>query len=168
LRPKNNSEALWKGLIDGSIGILTSDHNALGKKIKRKYPDWLNVPPGLGGSEMCLTFLHSEGVVKRNMKPEKMVDLLSTSPAEEFGVFGKGRLEVGHDADIVVFNPDEIKEIKFNELATPGGFSIYEGEKMQGWPEMTVSRGEIIVKNRKFVGKTGRGHFIKRRIDPTT
>ena len=167
LRPKGNSEALWKGLMDGSIQILTSDHNALGKEIKLKHPGWLDVPPGLGGSEMNLAFLHSEGVVKRKMTPEKMVDLLSSAPAEEFGVIGKGRLEVGYDADMVVFNPDETKEIKFNELATPGGFSIYEGVKMQGWPEMTISRGEVIVKNRKFVGKTGRGKFIKRSIDPS-
>ena len=167
LRPKGNSEALWKGLMDGSIQILTSDHNALGKELKKSHPGWMNVPPGLGGSEMSLTFLHSEGVVKRKMTPEKMVDLLSSAPAEEFGVTGKGRLEVGYDADMVVFNPSEVKEIKHNELATPGGFSIYEGVKMQGWPEMTISRGEIIVKNRKFIGKTGRGHFIKRSIDPT-
>jgi dihydropyrimidinase len=166
LRPKGNSEAMWKGLIDGSIQILTSDHNALGKEVKLKHPGWLDVPPGLGGSELNLTFLHSEGVVKRKMTPEKMVSLLSTSPAEEFGVHGKGRLEVGFDADMVVFNPNEEREIKFNELATPGGFSIYEGVKMKGWPELTISRGEIIVKNRKFVGKTGRGHFIKRSIDP--
>jgi dihydropyrimidinase len=165
LRPKGNSEAMWKGLMDGSIQILTSDHNALGKEVKLKHPGWLDVPPGLGGSELNLTFLHSEGVVKRKMTPEKMVSLLSTSPAEEFGVHGKGRLEVGFDADMVVFNPNEEREIKFNELATPGGFSIYEGVKMKGWPELTISRGEIIVKNRKFVGKTGRGHFIKRSID---
>jgi dihydropyrimidinase len=167
LRPKGNAEALWQGLLDGSIQILTSDHNALGKNIKLAHPGWLDVPPGLGGSEMNLTFLHSEGVVKRGMTPEKMVDLLSSAPAEEFGVPGKGRLEVGFDADLVVFNPETVREVKFGEMATPGGFTIYEGAKMQGWPDMTISRGEVIVKERKFIGKTGRGRFIKRSIDPS-
>jgi dihydropyrimidinase len=167
LRAKSNSEALWKGLLDGSIGILTSDHNAFGKAVKEKLSDWMTVPPGLGGSEMNLTFLHSEGVVKRNMTPERMVELLSTGPAEEFGVAGKGRLEVGYDADLVIFNPDRTKRVTFSDLATPGGFTIYEGTEMQGWPEMTISRGEVIVEDRKFIGKTGRGHFIKRNIDPT-
>lgn len=167
LRPKGNNEALWQGLLDGSIQILTSDHNALGKNIKLAHPHWLDVPPGLGGSEMNLTFLHSEGVVKRGMTPEKMVDLLATAPAGEFGVVGKGKLEVGYDADMVVFNPNEERTVSFKDLATPGGFTIYEGVKMKGWPEMTISRGEVIVKERKFIGKTGRGRFIKRSIDPT-
>lgn len=164
LRPKGNSEALWEGLKDGSIGILASDHNAFGREVKEKYADWRTVPPGLGGSELLLTFLHSEGVVKRNMKPEKMVELLSASPAEEFGVPNKGRLDVGYDADIVIFNPNTEKVLHHEDLATPSGFSIYEGVKMQGWPEMTISRGDVIVEDRTFVGKVGRGRFIKRKI----
>ena len=80
---------------------------------------------------------------------------------------GKGKLEVGYDADMVVFNPNEERTVSFKDLATPGGFTIYEGVKMKGWPEMTISRGEMIVKGRKFIGKTGRGRFIKRSIDPT-
>ena len=165
LRPKGNSEALWEGLKDGTIESIASDHNAFGRLAKEKYNDWRTVPPGLGGSEMLLTFLHSEGVVKRNMSPEKMVRLLSSSPAEEFGIPGKGRLDVGYDADIVIFNPDTVKTIRHQDLATPSGFSIYEGVKMQGWPEMTLSRGEVIVEDRNFVGKVGRGRFIKRKMD---
>ena len=165
LRPKGNSDALWEGLKDGSIGIFASDHNALGLGVKNRNPEWLNVAPGLGGSELILTFLHSEGVVKRKMSPEKMVELLSSSPAAEFGVPNKGKLELGYDADIVVFDPNKIREIKHSELATPGGFSIYEGLKMQGWPEITISRGEVIVQDRKFVGNTGRGKYIPRKID---
>jgi len=164
LRPEGNAEALWEGLKDGTIEIVASDHNAFGRAVKEKYADWRTVPPGLGGSEMLLTFLHSEGVVKRYMSPEKMVSLLSTSPAEEFGLKEKGRVEVGFDADLVLFNPNTVKTIRHQDLATPSGFSIYEGVDMQGWPEMTISRGKVIVEDRKFVGKTGVGRFIKREL----
>jgi len=98
------------------------------------------------------------------MSPEKMVSLLSTSPAEEFGLKEKGRVEVGFDADLVLFNPNTVKTIRHQDLATPSGFSIYEGVDMQGWPEMTISRGKVIVEDRKFVGRTGVGRFIKREL----
>jgi dihydropyrimidinase len=166
LRPAGNSEALWKGLADRSIGILTSDHNALGKALKEKHPAWQDVPPGLGGSEMSLTFLHSEGVAKGRISPERMVELLSSGPAQEFGIPDKGAVAVGMDADIVIFNPEEKRTIHFEDLATPGGFSIFEGMEMQGWPLQTISRGEVIVENRKFIGRAGRGCFIPRQINP--
>lgn len=166
LRAAGNSDALWKGLVDGSIGIVASDHNALGKKIKDKKKHWLDVAPGLGGSEMVLTYLHSEGVAKGRLSAERMVELLSISPAREFGIPNKGAVEVGYDADLVIFDPQEKRTVHHENLALPAGFSIFEGMEMQGWPTHTLSRGEVIVENGKFIGKTGRGCFIPRQIDP--
>lgn len=164
LRPPGNREALWVGLQDGSISVVSSDHNALGADIKRSRPHWLDVPPGLGGSEMVLTFLHSEGVARGRISPERMVELLSANPAKLFGVPAKGAVRVGYDADLVVFDPAVTRTVHHEDLATPGGFTIFEGMEMIGWPTHTISQGEVIVENRQFVGQPGRGRFIPRQI----
>ncbi len=166
LRPPGNSEALWSGLQDGSISIVSSDHNALGGALKRGRQHWLDVPPGLGGSEMLLTFLHSEGVRQGRISPQRMVALLSTNPCKLFGVPNKGAVRVGYDADIVIFDPALRRVVHHQDLATPGGFSIFEDMEMTGWPTYTISRGDVLVENRRFVGEAGRGRFIHREIDP--
>jgi len=164
LRPAGNSDALWKGLKDGSIGMVTSDHNALGKQLKARKKHWLDVAPGLGGSEMVLTYLHSQGVAKGRISPERMVELISRTPARQFGIPNKGAVQVGYDADLVIFDPQEKRVVRHENLATPGGFSIFEGMNLQGWPTHTISRGEIIVDQGKFIGSAGRGRFIPRQI----
>lgn len=165
LRPPGNKEALWRGLEDGAISVVSSDHNALGRAIKESRPHWLEVPPGLGGSEMLLTFLHSEGVVKGRLRPERMVELISANPAALFGVPNKGAVRAGYDADLIIFDPEDTRTVHHKDLTTPAGFSIFEGMKMTGWPTHTISRGEVIVENRTFVGTAGRGCFIERHID---
>jgi dihydroorotase-like cyclic amidohydrolase len=95
-----------------------------------------------------------------------MVELISYGPAREFGVANKGAVEVGYDADLVIFDPLEKRLVHHENLATPGGFSIFEGMELQGWPTHTISRGEVIVENGKLSAKPGRGCFIPRQIDP--
>ncbi|MCZ7574463.1 MAG: amidohydrolase family protein [Ardenticatenaceae bacterium] len=166
LRPPGNREALWEGLADGTISAVSSDHNAFGREVKERRPHWLEVPPGIAGSEMILTYLHSEGVAKGRITAERMVGLISAGPAALFGVPRKGAIRVGYDADLVLFDPHAVRVVHHEDLATPVGYTIFEGMEMRGWPTHTISRGEVIVENRKFVGSTGRGRFIERQIDP--
>ena len=121
----------------------------------------VNPEKGIAGSEMLLTYLHSEGVAKSRLPPERMVDLLSAQPAALFGVPRKGAVRVGYDADLVVFDPNRTRRVHHEDLATPGGFTIFEGMTMRGWPTHTVSRGEVIVENRQFVGAVG----TRRRVE---
>src|SRR5262249_51255644 len=60
LRPPGNAEALWQGLADGAISVLSSDHNALGAVVKQARPHFLDVPPGIPGVETLLPFAYSE------------------------------------------------------------------------------------------------------------
>ena len=85
LRAPGNSEALWGGLADGSISVVSSDHNALGAQVKQSRPHFLDVPPGLAGSETLLPYLYSEGVAKR-LTVERLVESLSTAPARIYGL----------------------------------------------------------------------------------
>lgn len=163
LRPPGNRESLWQGIQDHTISQIASDHNALGWDIKRSQSEhWSEVPPGMAGSELLLTFLHSEGVTKGRVRPERMVELLSANPAAMFGVPNKGWVRVGYDADLVIFDPDktQVAEDLATVVATP-----FDGMEMTGWPTHTISRGEVIVEERDFVGEKGRGRFIERNVE---
>jgi dihydropyrimidinase len=162
LRAPGNSDALWQGLADGSISALSSDHNALGGTLKQSRPHFLDVPPGIPGVETLLPFAYSEGVARGRISLERMVELVSTAPARNFGVSNKGAVRVGYDADLVIFDPNEEYTMRAEELTSPAGFTIFEGQTFKGRVKQTIMRGEVIVENGKFVGRKGYGRFVPR------
>ncbi len=164
LRAPGNSEALWQGLADGSISALSSDHNALGKEIKLSRPHFLDVPPGIPGVETLLPFAYSQGVAGGRFSLERMVDLVSTAPARNFGVPNKGAVRVGYDADLVLLDPNAEYTMQAAELSSPAGFTIFEGQPFKGRVNYTIARGQVIVEHGEFSGRKGYGHFIARSL----
>ncbi len=164
LRPPGNSEALWAGLADGSLSVVSSDHNALGAKVKQSRPHFLDVPPGLAGTESLLPYLYSEGVAKGRITVERMVELLSTAPARIYGLPDKGVVRVGFDADLVVFDPHAHYTVHAADQYLPVGFTIFEGMMFTGRPVNTISQGQVIVDHGQFVGQPGSGRFIARKL----
>ena len=164
LRPPGNSEALWAGLADGSISVVSSDHNALGAKVKQSRPHFLDVPPGLAGVEFLLPYLYSEGVAKGRITAERMVELLSTAPARIYGLPNKGAVRVGFDADLVVFDPEAQYTIHAEDQYLPVDFTIFEGMTFTGRPSLTISNGQVIVEDGEFIGQPGTGRFIERQL----
>jgi dihydropyrimidinase len=164
LRPEGNSEALWNGLRDGSINMMASDHNAFGAGVKQARPHFLDVPPGLAGTEHLLPYMYSEGVAKGRISAERMVELLSAGPARIYGVPNKGAVQVGYDADLVVLDPQEEYVMHGSDQFLPVGFTVYEGMKFTGRPTLTISRGTVVVDHGQFVGRAGSGRFVARQI----
>jgi dihydropyrimidinase len=164
LRAPGNSEALWAGLADGSISVVSSDHNALGAQVKQSRPHFLDVPPGLAGTETLLPYLYSEGVAKKRLTVEHLVELLSTAPARIYGLSHKGALRVGLDADVVIFDPQAEYVVHAADQYLPVGFTIFEGMTFTGRPNVTISQGKVIVDHGHFVGAPGSGRFIPRRL----
>jgi dihydropyrimidinase len=164
LRPPGNSDALWRGLADGSISVLSSDHNALGRRVKESRPHFLDVPPGVPGVETLLPFAYSEGVARGRLSLERMVEVVSSAPARIYGLPRKGAIRVGHDADLVIFDPSAAYRVKAKNLASPAGFSIFEDCDFQGKVKHTILRGEVIVADGQFVGRKGYGRFIARTL----
>ena len=109
LRPAADRDALWAGLADGSLDLVATDHVADRLDIeKAEAADGVpfdQISNGAPGIETLLTILYSEGVAAGRITLERMVDLLATTPARRFGLGSKGALEVGRDADIVLFDP---------------------------------------------------------------
>jgi dihydropyrimidinase len=91
------------------------------------------------------------------------VDLCCTTPAQLAGFTRKGKIEVGYDADLVVFDPDAHVTLSTATLHENVDWTPYDGFEIQGWPEITISRGTVIVRDGHFTGTAGHGRFVMRR-----
>jgi len=109
--------------------------------------------------------MYHGGVVEGRFSLNRWVELTSTAAAKTFGLFPKkGTIAVGSDADIVVFDPNRKETISVNNEFTHHmrvDYSAYEGLEVQGWSEVVLSRGRVMVENGKLINEGG-GQFIKR------
>ena len=162
LRPTGNSEALWRGVRDGRIDIVASDHNSFSKELKGRAAGFFDVAPGVSGIATLFPYLFTQGVDGGQIRPERLVELVCANPARIYGIPNKGAVAVGYDADLVVVDPNEEFTIHAEDLAMGGGYTLFEGWTMKGRPSATLCRGELVTENGKFVGQPGRGRFVRR------
>jgi dihydropyrimidinase len=169
LRTKESNVALWEGLRGGDLQVVATDHcpfDFKGKKDMFGKDDYKKIPNGAPGIETLLMLVHSEGVVKGRITLERMVDVLATGTARMFGLKDKGEITVGKDADVVVFDPKAKFTITQKKLHMNVDYTPYEGMTITGMPMLVYSRGEKVAEwtgdRMKFVGKPGRGRFVKR------
>jgi dihydropyrimidinase len=165
LRSDGDREALWKGLAGGEIRVVGSDHCPFSMDQKKLGIDsFAKIPNGAPGVETTLMLLHSEGVLKGRITLEKMVEVTSQNPAKIFGLGRKGAIEVGKDADLVIFDPNLRKRLSHTTLHTKNDYSPYEGLEVTGAPVLTMARGAIVCDNGKLTGSKGWGRFVERRL----
>ncbi|GAA0747075.1 dihydropyrimidinase [Clostridium oceanicum] len=166
LREKSNQNALWKGIKEGYIQVISTDHcpfNFKGEKQLGKN-DFTKCPNGLPGIESRISLIFSEGVMKKRISLNKFVDLVSTKPAKLFGLYPKkGSIQVGSDGDVVIIDPNKKVKITKSMLHENVDYTPYEGIEIKGSPVLTIARGKIIAKDNKFLGERGYGKFIKRK-----
>jgi dihydropyrimidinase len=166
LRSPADRDALWTGLADGSLSIVATDHVpdrvAVEKQSWRESFD--RISNGAPGIETLLSVVYSEGVARGLITVERMVDLLSTTPARLFGLASKGALEPGRDADLVLFDPTEKRTLTARELHHTSDYTPYEGLAVNGAVRTVLVRGEEVVREGRFVGRRGHGRFQERRL----
>lgn len=164
LRGKDDNEALWWGLADGILSTVGTDHCAFNNAQKDMgKDDFTKVPNGVPGTETMVPLLYSEGVSKKRISLNKLVEVVSYNTAKIFGLYPtKGCLNVGSDADIVVFDPKLELELTAKNLHSKLDYSIYDDMTVKGVPIHTYLRGKPVVKDRKLVGKKGDGKFVTR------
>lgn len=166
IRDKHHQEKLWEGIREGYIQTVATDHCSFSfseQKMMGK-DDFRKCPNGLPGVETRVALMFSEGVSKGRIDINKFVEVVSTNPAKLFGIYPqKGCIAVGSDADLVVIDPKLKKKIIKEELHENTDYTPFENIEVTGYPVMTISRGEIIVKNNEFIGQKGRGKFLKRK-----
>lgn len=167
LRNKSNNKALWQGIKDGYIHTIATDHCPFSfekEKIIGK-DDFSLCPNGSPGVEERIPLIFSEGVIKGRITLNKFVEVCCTNPAKIFGLYPKkGTIAVGSHGDIVIIDPNKEVTLTVNKLHSNIDYSAYEGIKVTGYPETTILRGRVIVRDGKFVGEKGQGKYLKRVI----
>ena len=165
LREKQNLPKLWDGLKNDNLQVVSTDHcpfcfedqKALGKD------DFTKIPNGGPGIENRLQLLHHHGVNAGKITLNRFVEIVSTAPARIFGMYPKkGVIAPGSDADIVVWDPKAEHLISAKTHHMRVDYSMFEGFKVVGNVRQVFSRGQLIVENEQFVGRVGRGHYLRR------
>jgi len=113
---------------------------------------------------MLRPLLFSDGVLAGRITVERFVEVTATNPAKLFGIFPeKGTIAVGSDADLVLWDPEETRTVRDQDMFSATGFSIYAGWEVTGWPLVTVRRGEVVFEGGEITGQAGTGRLLKRR-----
>ncbi|MFC1522599.1 dihydropyrimidinase [Elusimicrobiota bacterium] len=165
IKKREDNERLWQALTNGEICIVATDTCTFTTKQKAMWKgDFTKIPFGMPGLETLLPSVYTHGYRSGRFSLNHFVSLTSTNPAKLMGMYPKkGTIAPGSDADISIIDPKASRVIDHRKLATNCDWSPYQGQKMWGFPERTISRGEIIVEKGKFIGKPGRGKFVKRK-----
>jgi dihydropyrimidinase len=167
-RDKANQQVIWDALADGLFTVFSSDHapfrfeDPQGKKLGGKEVPFRYIPNGIPGIETRLPLLYSEGVLSGRISVERFVELTATNPAKLYGLYPrKGTIEVGSDADLVIW--DESRDITITNrlLHHNVDYTPYEGMRIRAWPALTLSRGEVVWDGRVPRAEPGRGQFLK-------
>lgn len=166
-RDEASHAAVWQGLLDGTLALFSSDHapyrfDETGKLPHGEKTTFKQMANGLPGLEVRLPLLFSEGVMKGRLTINEFVALTATNHARMYGLLPrKGCIAVGADADIALWNPDLKVTISHAMLHDNVGYTPYEGREVQGWPEVVVSRGRVIVEHGELHAQRGSGQFLR-------
>ncbi|MGD8625089.1 MAG: dihydropyrimidinase [Anaerolineae bacterium] len=163
-RTETDREALWAGLAAGEVNTVATDHCPFFYETQkvRGRDDFSRIPGGAPGIETRLTLLYTHGVGAGRLTLERWIEVCCTEPARRFGLApDKGTLAVGAEADVVIFDPKRRVTLGYETLHQNVDYCPYEGWQVQGYPTTVLSRGEYIVYNGEFVGKPGRGRFLR-------
>ena len=164
LRDQSDRDALWRGLADGSIDVLATDH-APWTRAQKLDPSLsiARVRPGVSDLQFMLPMYFSEGVGKRELPLSRFVETTSTNPARIFGLYPKkGAIRAGSDADVVLWDPGRAGVVSAEADLSKSDYSVYEGWAVTGWPVMTIRRGEVVYENGRVTGQSGSGRLISR------
>jgi dihydropyrimidinase len=162
LRTEKDRLALWKAIQKGIIDTVASDH---APKIKRIEDPFFQAPYGSPQSETMLTVTYDEGVNKGRIKLNRMVQLFSENPAKIFGLYPKkGTIQKGADADLLIFDPNQIHTIQYQTQHSGAPYTLYEGRRCKGKPILVMQRGKILIENGEMRGRPGEGKFLSTKI----
>jgi dihydropyrimidinase len=166
LRSPADQDALWAGLAAGDLDLVATDHvpdrAAVEKADAARGIAFNRISNGAPGIETLLAVLYSEGVAKGRLSLERLVDLIATTPARLFGLERKGSIEIGKDADLVLFDPAARRTLRAADLHHTSDYTPYEGFELHGAVRSVFVRGRLVVRDGRFVGRRGAGEFVAR------
>ncbi|MFL6062685.1 MAG: dihydropyrimidinase [Marmoricola sp.] len=159
--------AMWQGLRTNDLQMVSTDHCPFCMKDQKTLGqgDFRAIPNGIGSIEHRVDLIY-QGVVTGEITLPRWVEIVSTTPARMFGLYGrKGVIQPGADADIVIYDPAGHTSIGVGEGRTHHmnmDHSAWEGFEIDGHVDVTISRGSVLVQDGQYLGTKGRGRFLKR------
>ena len=164
LRTRDDLDALWDGIARGTIHVVATDHVAYTRE--EKLDPSQNVArhrAGMSNLQVMLPMLFSDGVRSGRISLDRFVEVTSTNPAKLFGLYPrKGVVAVGSDADLVLWDPDETRTIRDEDMFSGSGYSVHAGRVVTGWPTLPMRRGEIVYRDGEIRGEAGSGQLAPR------
>jgi dihydropyrimidinase len=165
LRDKRNQPFLWDNLANGNISTVATDHAPFDFKGQKEMGrgDFTRIPNGIPSLEDRVNVLYTSGVKSGRLDLNRFVDCASTQAAKVFGLYPrKGTIRVGADADLVVYDPSYAGTISARSQSMAVDYNPFEGMPIAGRPAVVTVRGQVAVRDGKFVGERARGQFLKR------
>lgn len=150
LRDARHLEAAWRAVADGRVDTIGSDHAPHPRAAKER--PWPAVAAGLTGTQTLLPVMLDHLNAGR-LTLARLVDLMAAGPARIYGMPDKGRLAHGFSADLTLVDLSARWEITSDWLASPCGWSPFEGMRVTGWPVATVVGGHVVMREGEVLGE---------------
>ena len=149
IRDARHLEAAWAAVRDGRVDCVGSDHAPHSREAKER--PWPNTAAGLTGVQ-TLVPLMLDHVTSGRLSISRLVDLMCAGPARVYGALNKGRLAAGYDADFTLVDLKRQRMIRNDWLATPAGWTPFDGTVCTGWPVATIVRGRAVMREDEVLG----------------
>jgi dihydropyrimidinase len=160
-------DALIAGLLDGQVCTTATDEYTTYKGVKLIGDTIRTVCGGHNGIETRLPVTFTKFVAQRRMPLQRFAAITATNAAKILGLYPqKGVIAPGSDADLVLIDPNLTKTLTLDDLHADSDYSIWEGFTCQGYPVMTILRGQVIVDHGRLVGNTSAGRWLRRKVAP--
>ena len=158
IRPESDRAALWDALIRGEIDTIGSDHAP--HTLEEKEGSYWSAPSGVPGVETSLPLMLG-AAARGEISYERLAATMCEAPARIFGVQGKGRIEVGFDADMLLIREGLQRSLTTEGILSRCGWSPFEGMKMAEKPERVMMMGRTVAMNGEITDGENRGDMLR-------
>ena len=164
-RAKEHQDALWKGLQSGHLHTTATDHCSFCAPQKAAgRDDFTKIPNGCAGIEDRMSLLWHYGVETGRLTPSEFVQVTSTNAARIFNLYPrKGAIEVGADADLVVWDANATRTISAKTHHQNVDFNVFEGRTVKGSASQTIAAGKLVWSDGDLRAERGAGQYLSRK-----
>jgi dihydropyrimidinase len=164
-RPKEHQEVLWRALQAGTLQTTATDHCCFCAPQKAAgRDDFTKIPNGCAGIEDRMSLLWHYGVETGRLTPSEFVQVTSTNAARIFNLYPrKGAVEVGADADLVVWDANASRTISAKTHHQNVDFNVFEGRTVKGIADKTIANGRLVWTGGDLRAERGAGRYLPRK-----
>lgn len=154
IRDQKHLQALWRGIADGTVDVIGSDHapHTLEEK-KKTYPD---TPSGMTGVQTLLPIMLNH-CHNGKLSLERLVELLHGNPVRLFGLKNRSGIVPGAEANLTLIDYHRTETITNRWIKSLCGWTPFDGMKVKGWPFATLIRGEVIMREGELTASAATG-----------